>query len=55
VASLNNVGILEAAAVLPTVGPEVALNHLQGVDTDALGVLKFAHLITMQLMKTTEK
>jgi hypothetical protein len=62
VASLDNVGILEAqqqveashgqleaaaAAVLPTVGPGVALNHLQGVNTDAFGVLKLAHFTTL--------
>jgi outer membrane protein len=61
VASLDNVGILEAqqqveashgqleaaaAAVLPTVGPGAALNHLQGVNTDAFGVLKLAHFTT---------
>jgi outer membrane protein TolC len=61
VASLDNVGILEAqqqveashgqleaaaAAVLPMVGPGAALTHLQGVNTDAFGVLKLAHFTT---------
>jgi outer membrane protein TolC len=62
VASLDNVGILEAqqqveashgqleaaaAAVLPTVGPGVALYHLQGVNTNAQGVLQLAHFTTL--------
>jgi outer membrane protein TolC len=62
VASLDNVGILEArqrveashgaleaaaAAVLPTVGPGVALTHLQGVDITSLGVLQAARYSTL--------
>jgi multidrug efflux system outer membrane protein len=62
VASLDNVGILEAqqrveashgqleaaaAAVLPVVGPGVALTHLQGVDINNLGVLQAAHFTTL--------
>jgi outer membrane protein TolC len=62
VASLNNVGILEArqrveashgqfeaaaAAVLPVVGPGVALAHLQGVDINNTGILQAAHFTTL--------
>jgi outer membrane protein TolC len=62
VASLDNVGILEArqhveashgqleaaaAAVLPVVGPGVALTHLQGVDINNLGILQAAHFTTL--------
>ena len=62
VASLDNVGILEAqhrvvashgqleaaaAAILPVVGPGVALTHLQGADINNLGVLQAAHFTTL--------
>jgi len=62
VASLDNVGVLEArqrveashgqleaaaAAVLPVVGPGVALTHLQGVDINNLGILQAAHFTTL--------
>jgi outer membrane protein len=62
VASLDNVGILEArqrveashgqleaaaAAILPVVGPGVALTHLQGVNINNLGILQAAHFTTL--------
>ena len=62
VAGLDNVGILEAqqrveasqgrleaaaASVLPVIGPGVALAHLQGVNTNAQGVLQLAHFTTL--------
>jgi outer membrane protein TolC len=62
VASLDNVGILEAqqqveashgqleaaaAAVLPMVGPGATLYHLQGVNTNAQGILQLAHFTTL--------
>jgi outer membrane protein TolC len=62
VACLDNVGILEArqrveashgqleaaaAAILPVVGPGVALTHLQGVDISNLGILSAAHFTTL--------
>jgi outer membrane protein len=62
VAGLNNIDIQEArqrvdasqgqlesagAAALPAVGPGIALNHLQGVDINNLGVLEAAHFSTV--------
>ena len=62
VAGLNNIDIQEArqrveasqgqlesagAAALPAVGPGIALNHLQGVDINNLGVLQAAHFSTV--------